>query len=304
MSRNHNRANPSSASVDRSLRLATWASLAVAVVLIAVKFFAYLNTGAVSIFASLLDSLIDAGASLINLLAIRYALTPPDANHRFGHGKAEPLAGLIQAAFIVTSSAVLIHEAMHRLLSPQPLTALASGVYVMLFAIVLTSMLVAFQRRVVKQTGSTAIEADSIHYRADLLSNAATLVALALASQGFTQADPLFALIIAAYLLVSTREILRRALNELLDRELPDAQRETIVAIANAQPGVLGVHGLRTRQSGRSLIVQLHIEMDGNVALRKAHATADSVEAAIHDAFPGADVTIHQEPAVSGRKPH
>lgn len=296
MPRNRNTASPTPAGTDRLLRLATWASLAVALVLIAVKFFAYLNTGAVSIFASLLDSLIDSGASLINLLAIRYALMPPDSNHRFGHGKAEPLAGLIQAAFIVISSAALTYESVQRLLNPQPITALASGVYVMLFAIVLTSLLVAFQRRVIKRTGSTAIQADSTHYRADLLSNAATLLALALASQGFAQADPVFALMIAAYLLISTRYILREALNELLDRELPDAQREAIIAIASAHPAVLGVHELRTRRSGRNLIVQLHIEMDGDLALREAHEIADNVEAAIHDAFSNADVVIHQDP--------
>ncbi|WOJ98472.1 cation diffusion facilitator family transporter [Congregibacter brevis] len=281
----------------RLMRLATLASVLTACLLIAVKLFAYISTGAVSILASLMDSLMDSAASLINFFAVRYALSPADKNHRFGHGKAESLAALIQAALIVATSAFLIHEAMHRFFDPVPMPAVTAGVAVMLLAMVVTSLLVMFQVYVVRRTGSTAIHADSIHYRADLLSNAATLLALLLASQGVIQADPVFALLIALYLLVSTREILRQAVNELLDRELPEHQQQQISAIALANASVKGLHDLRTRQSGRTAIIQLHLEMDSDISLLEAHRISDEVEVAILEHFPGADIVIHQDPA-------
>ncbi|WP_439102028.1 cation diffusion facilitator family transporter [Congregibacter sp.] len=280
----------------RLLRLATLASVATACLLIGIKLFAYLQTGAVSLLASLMDSLMDAGASLINLIAVRYALTPADKNHRFGHGKAESLAALIQAVLILSTSAFLIHEALHRLLTPVPILAIKPGIVVMLLSMVITTFLVVFQSYVVRQTGSTAIHADSVHYRADLLSNGATLLALLLTSQGIVQADPVFALFIAAYLLVSTREILRQALNELLDRELPKAEQQRITKIALSHPAVRGMHDLRTRQSGRTSIIQLHLEMDNDISLVKAHRIAEDVETAIIEHYPGADIVIHQDP--------
>jgi ferrous-iron efflux pump FieF len=297
MNSSHRDIEPSEKDAARLLTLATLASVTTACVLIAVKTFAYLNTGAVSLLASLLDSLMDAGASLINLIAVRYALTPADRNHRFGHGKAESLAALFQAGFILASSAFLIHEAAHRLLAPVPLTKVNSGVMVMLFAMTVTAVLVAFQRHVVRRTGSMAIHADSVHYRADLLSNAATLAALVIAGQGIPQADPVFALLIAVYLLVSTREILRQALNELLDRELPKAQQQAITEIALAHPAVRGMHDLRTRRSGRTPIIQLHLEMDADISLNEAHRISEEVETAISKSFSGADIVIHQDPA-------
>lgn len=286
----------------RLMRIATAASVGTALVLITAKLLAYLQTGAVSILASLLDSSMDAVTSLVNFFAVRYALMPADQNHRFGHGKAEPLAALFQAAFIVATSAFLLYEAFQRLLSPQPITALKAGVIVMVFSIAMTGVLVLLQQYVIRKTDSTAIKADSLHYRADLLSNAATLVAIVLANQGFTRADPILALCIAAYLLFSTREILAQALNELLDRELPSAQRQEIYNIAVEHPAVFGVHDLRTRRSGRTPIVQMHIELDDNLSLREAHAIADAVEAGIHQRYPEADVVIHQDPKSASEK--
>ncbi|WP_439105887.1 cation diffusion facilitator family transporter [Congregibacter sp.] len=284
------------AQARRLLKLASFASVAAACLLISIKFVAYANTGAVSLLASLLDSCMDAGASLINLVAVRYALTPADKNHRFGHGKAESLAALFQAAFILATCAFLIHEAIHRLITPEPILAVRSGVIVMLLAVLITTALVLFQTHVVRRTGSTAIHADSVHYRADLLSNAATLLALVFAAQGVTRADPIFAIFIATYLLVSTRGILRLALNELLDRELPLAQQQAITEIALNHPSVRGMHDLRTRQSGRTPIIQLHLEMDAEISLLEAHRIAEEVESAIFEQFPGADIVVHQDP--------
>lgn len=278
------------------LRLVTFASVAAACLLIMVKLVAYLNTGAMSILASLLDSSMDAAASIINLIAVRYALTPADSNHRFGHGKAESLAALCQALFILGSFVFLVHEAAHRLLAPQAIADIGSGMLTMLFAMAITGSLVVLQAYVVRRTKSPAVHADSVHYRADLMSNAATLAALYFAGEGITLADPLFALLIAGYLLFSTREILRQAMNELLDRELPNAQRQAITSRVLAHPEVRGLHDMRTRQSGRTPIIQLHLEMDADISLKEAHRIADEVELMILDRLPNADIVVHQDP--------
>lgn len=272
------------------------ASVAVAAVLITAKALAFLATGSVSLLASLVDSLIDSAASLINLFAVRYALTPADHEHRFGHGKAESLAGLMQTLFIVASSAYLIHEAIHRLFEPEPVARYGLGIAVMVFSLLATTGLVTFQRYVIRRTHSAAIKADSLHYQADLLGNAAVLLALFLAQWGWSIADPILALFIAAYLLFSTREIITQALNELLDRELPEEQRLMILQIAGDHPSVQGVHDLRTRRAGRTVIVQLHIELDDQMPLIQSHHVADEVEAAIRARVRGADVVIHQDP--------
>jgi ferrous-iron efflux pump FieF len=286
----------------RLLRLATNASVAVALTLIAAKGLAWSATGAVSLLAALLDSVLDAAASLLNLFAVRYALAPADREHRFGHGKAESLAALGQAMLIIVSGLFLVRAAIARLADPQPVAAIDTGVAVLLFSIVATLGLVTLQRYVIRRTHSAAIRADALHYQVDLLSNGAVLVAIGLAHAGWHMADPLLALGIAVYLLLSTRAILAQALNELLDRELPEAQRQAIIAAGREHPQVLGVHDVRTRRSGRTEIVQMHIELDGSLPLDTAHGVAVEVEEAIKARLPNADIVIHQDP-VGVREP-
>lgn len=281
----------------RLLRLATTASITVAAVLIVAKLIAWGFTGSVSVLASLVDSLMDAGASLINLIAVRYALMPPDAEHRFGHGKAESLAGLAQATFVAGSAAFLVLEGIDRLRHPRPLTDLGIGLAVMAFAIVASLILLAIQRYVIRRTGSTAIRADALHYATDLLTNGSTIVALGLiAAFGWVGIDAWLALVIAVYILYGAGRIGWDALQALMDRELSPAERERITAIALAPAAVRGVHGLRTRLSGSVPIIQLHLELDGDLPLSEAHRIADGVDAEIRAAFPGADVLIHQDP--------
>ena len=280
----------------RLLKLATAAAVLTAATLIVAKLGAYMATESVSLLASLIDSLMDGGASLLNLLAVRYALTPPDAEHRFGHGKAESLAGLAQAAFIGGSGIFLIIEALQRLANPQPLEQIGVGVVVMSFSIVLTTALVVFQRYVIRRTHSTAIKADSFHYATDIVSNGAVVLALLLAQLGWFGVDPVLALIIAVWVLYCAWKIASEALQELLDRELPTSQREQIITAACAHPRVHGVHDLRTRVSGRMRFIQLHIELDDFLPLHQAHLIADQVEAAILAVMPGSDVVIHQDP--------
>lgn len=278
------------------LRFATWASVTVAGVLIVGKLGAWLATGSVTVLASLVDSLMDALASVINLMAVRYSLLPADDEHRFGHGKAEALAGLGQATFIAGSALFLLLEAVNRLLHPEPLEAVAVGVGVMAFAIVATLVLLGIQRHVIRLTGSTAIKADSLHYATDLITNLSTIAALVLAGLGWGVADPVFALAIAVYILYSAFEIGREAVELLMDRELPRETRDRIRELAYDRPEVLGVHDLRTRQAGHQYFVQLHIELDDDMPLRKAHAAADAVEDAIRHAFPNAEVIVHEDP--------
>ena len=281
----------------RLLRAATYASVATAGVLTVVKLVAWLYTDSLSLLASLIDSLLDVLASMINLLAVSHALTPADREHRFGHGKAEPLAALAQTAFISGSAIFLMIEAAQRLYAPRPVTHVDLGIGVMVFAIVATFALTRFQAHVVAKTGSLAIKADSLHYVGDLLSNGAVIVALLLASfLGWRLADPLFGMAIAVYILTNAWQISRGALDMLMDHELSEAERERITAIAMAHPEVLSLHDLRTRSSGPQLFIQLHLELDGEMPLLRAHGIADEVEAELRAAFPGAEVIIHQDP--------
>ncbi len=281
----------------RLMRLASYVAVSVALVLIAAKLGAWLLTGSVALLSSLIDSVLDAFASIVALVAIRQALTPADKEHRFGHGKAEPIAALGQAAFIVGSALFLSVEAVRRLWSPQPVGQQEIGIAVMVFSILVTLALVAFQAHVIRRTGSLVVSADSLHYKGDLLINLSIIASLVLTGWfDFPLADPVFALGIAAYLLWNARGIGGEALDMLMDRELPDEERRAILALARAHPGVLGVHDLRTRAAGPIRFIQMHLELDGDTRLAEAHEIADAVEAEIEAAFPGADVIVHQDP--------
>jgi len=285
--------------LDRAglLKLASVASVITAGFLIVAKLIAWYMTGSVGLLASLVDSVMDSIASLINLFAIRYSLQPADAEHRFGHGKAEPLAGLTQAAFIAGSAIFLIFHAIDRLRLAQPLEQVGIGVGVMILAIVMTLILLAIQRYVIRKTDSTAIRADSLHYATDLLTNVSILLALYLTTLGWTWADPVFAIAVAIYIFYSAFHIGQDSFQQLMDRELPADILEKIQATAMAHPEVTGTHEMRTRQSGQTRFVQLHLELDEDMALKRAHEIADEVEMEIKAFLPGAEVLIHQDPA-------
>lgn len=285
---------------DSSRRLkkaAAIAAVSVAAILICAKAVAYFATGSVSLLSTLVDSLLDLAASMINLIAIRHAVQPADQEHRFGHGKAEPLAGLGQAAFIAGSAVFVLVQAGERLVQRQPLSNEAIGIGVMVLSIVLTLSLVLFQRTVVQRTGSLAIGADALHYRSDLLANLGVIGALLASTQlGWGLADPLFAIAVAIFILFSAWWIFSESFNLLMDRELPDEDRAKIRTIASAHPSVMNIHDLRTRSSGTQAFIQFHLELDGNLTLIDAHAIADSVMRDVERAFPDAEVLIHQDP--------
>ncbi|MBT3172166.1 MAG: cation diffusion facilitator family transporter [Rhodospirillaceae bacterium] len=281
----------------RLMQRATRAAVCVALLLIALKLGAWLMTGSVSLLSSLADSAMDALASLVNLFAVRHAMQPADSEHRFGHGKAEPLAGIGQAAFICASGIYLIIEAVGRLLEPRAIEQGAVGLGVMVFSIAVTAALVTYQRSVARRTNSLAIRADSVHYATDILVNGGVIVSLLLVMfLDWGMADPIVALIIAGFIIYSALRIARESLNHLMDRELPDADRERIKEIALSHPAVIDCHDLKTRSAGLNSFIQLHISMDGSLSLDAAHEISDAVELDILAAFANAEVIIHADP--------
>ncbi len=279
------------------MRQATYASIAVATAMILVKLAAWLATDSVSLLSSLLDSLLDAASSAVNLIAVQQALTPADREHRFGHGKAEPLASLGQAAFIAGSALLLLIEALQHLLRPVPVSNTGIGIGVMVFAIIVTLALVTYQRHVVRRTGSLVVSADEFHYRTDLVLNGSVIVSLtATALFGWVYLDPLFGAAIGFWIIYGAWRVGNQAIVQLMDRELPDEERQRIRQIALAHPQVKSVHDLRTRAAGPTAFIQIHLEMDGKLTLDEAHRISDTVEAQILAAFPRAEVMIHQDP--------
>lgn len=280
----------------RLMRQATQAALATALILVLAKAVAWWLSGSVSLLAGLTDSLLDGAASLLNLIAVHYALRPADEDHRYGHGKAEALAGLAQALFVGASAVLVALQAIERLQHPQPLGAQALGIAVMLLSLAMTIALLLFQRHVVKVTGSTAVRADSLHYRSDLLLNSSILLALILASLGWQRLDPLFGLGIAIYILWSAISIVREAVAVLMDQELAPELSERMHLLANSVPGVLGTHDLRTRISGTHWFVQLQVALPADLSLEQSHALCQQVAAAIRSEFPRAQVQAYATP--------
>lgn len=281
----------------RLMRAATYASVAVALVLVAAKSAAWTLTDSVSLLSTLIDSLLDALVSIINLVAVHHALQPADREHRFGHGKAEPLAGLAQAAFICGSAAFLLLEAGERFIHPKAVVHTEIGYAVMVFSIVLTVSLVMFQRYVVRRSGSVAIGADSLHYQTDVLINISVMASLFIGSHfGLPFVDPLFAVGIAAYIVVGAVKIGRQSLDILMDRELADEDRARIRDIVTAHAEVRGMHDLRTRTSGVHVFIQMHLELDPDMTLLKAHEITHAVTVDLRAVYPNAEVIIHEDP--------
>jgi len=286
------------AEAERLKRLATYAAVAVAGILIAIKIWAWVATHSVAMLASLVDSTLDLVASGLNLVAVRHALTPADEEHRFGHGKAEALAGLGQAAFVGGSAAFLLFQSLERLIRPEPVHETTLGLGVIGVSIVLTVALVLLQRYVIARTRSLAISADSLHYATDIATNLGVVAALVISGLwGWYVADPLIGLAIALVIAWGAINILRGAYDELMDREFDEIDRQRIKEIVNRHAGVESLHDLRTRRAGHRSFIQLHLELPPQMTLLEAHRVSDEVEDAIKKAFPDADVITHQDPA-------
>jgi len=279
------------------MRRAAKAAVVTGIFMLVIKALAFIFTDSVAMLASMADSALDVFGSFINLLAIRQALTPADREHRFGHGKAEPLAGLVQGAFISGSAVFIVIEAVQRLIAPRPVDNGIVGLAVMAVSIAAAVALVLLQYHVVRRTRSIAINADFTHYLADIVINLGVVLAIVLATRfGLPLADPVIGIAVAGILGFGVVNIFRQSYDQLMDRELPDADRERIKAIVSKHPRVCSMHDLRTRAAGTRSFIQVHIELDPNLDLFTAHSISDEVEAEVQAAFPQAEIIIHQDP--------
>ena len=279
------------------LKRATTASVAVAVTLIGLKTWGYIESGSVAIFGTLLDSVMDSLSSIIIFIAVRFSITPADDNHRFGHGKAEAIAGLLQAFIITVTSLLLIYEVYDKIKNPQKIGQTDLGIGIIVASMILTVLLVLYQRFVANKTKSIAIEADGMHYTGDILLNIGVAVSLVLGGYfNMVYADPIFGAIACAYLLHSAREVFKASTNILMDKEIEEEEKENIISIIKSHERVIDIHELRTRYSGLNIFIQFHMELEHGISLYDAHTISDQVEESIMKAYPMAEVFIHADP--------
>ncbi|HEY7851747.1 MAG TPA: cation diffusion facilitator family transporter [Caulobacteraceae bacterium] len=291
--------SPSPVLVQRAaaIRRVTLMSVAVALVLVVIKAVVWWVTDSVALLASMADSGLDLLASSATFFAVRYAAAPPDAEHRFGHGKAEAFASLLQAGLVFASAAVIAEEAGRHLIHPRPVRLEGWAMAVMAVSILLTGLLILVQTRVLRAAASVAVSADRTHYAADLASNVIALAAIAAAATlGWTGFDALGGLGVGAILLWGAVSVFRDASSQLLDHELPDEDRRRIIALMTQAPGISHVHQLRTRASGPVIHIQMHADLDPEITLDAAHKIVVAAERRVLAAFPEADILIHPDP--------
>ncbi len=276
---------------------AALASVAMACFLLLLKAFAAWTTGSVAMLGSLADTALDLLASLVTLYGVRLAATPADHDHRFGHGKAEALAALFQVMLITASAAGIAWRAILAFSDPQPTTGADFGIGVSVIAIVATVFLLAYQRRIIRQTGSVAILADNVHYQSDVLLNGSVIVALVLDQYvGWSGADPIFGIVIALWLAWGAFQASSNAIDQLMDKEWPEDLRAQFLDVAARQPGIRGIHDFRTRRSGSHDFAQFHMEVARDLTVAHAHDIVEAVERNLRTAFPKVEVLIHLDP--------
>lgn len=275
---------------------AATAAICIAILLVILKGIAWWLSGSVSLLAGLTDSLLDSIASLVNFMAITVALKPADDDHRYGHGKAEALAGLAQAAFITISAIIVAWQGVNKLLHPEPLESTSWSLIVIVFSIVITAVLLAFQHYVIKKTSSTAIAADSLHYRSDLLLNISILIALLCNYWGWQSSDAIFGIGISFYILWSAISIAKESTSILMDEELPSEIMDQVMEITKDIPDIMGVHDLRSRKSGTDWFIQLHLELPEDMILKEAHCRCVELRKTLQNHWPNADIIIHADP--------
>jgi cation diffusion facilitator family transporter len=272
-------------------------SVAVALILVAVKLVVWLISGSVALMASMADSGLDLIASTTTFIAVRYAASPPDDQHRYGHGKVEAFASLVQAGLVFASAALIGEEAIPRLMHPRPVVQEDWALAVMGLSVVLTAALILAQTRLLRRTRSVAVSADRTHYAADLASNGVALAGIAAAAFfGLPALDAIAGLIIAGILLWGAIAVFREGSSQLLDHEAPESARARIVSLVLQDPAVLDVHQLRTRSSGPFMHIQLHADLDPDLPLSTAHKIVVAAEKRILTVFPDADIIIHADP--------
>ena len=279
------------------VRLAAIFSTSTALILVVIKLYAWLVTDSSAMLASTTDSILDLFASIMSIVILRFALAPADKEHSFGHGKAESLAGLVQASFVLGSAILLIFSGVSRLLNPQEIVHGEVAIWVTIISIVLTLILVVFQRYVIKRTGSIIISGDALHYQSDLFLNLGVLAAIILSQGIWLQADGVFTILVALYLVFGAGQIMIQSVSQLMDSELSDDELSKIKAIVLKHKQAMGIHELRTRQSGAQKFIQFHLELNDSLSLLEAHSIGDEIEADICSALAPCEVFIHQDPS-------
>jgi ferrous-iron efflux pump FieF len=273
------------------------ASVAMALFLLALKAFAAWHTGSVAMLGSLADTGLDLLASIVTLYGVKLAAEPADHDHRFGHGKAEALAALFQVVLITVSAIGIAWRAIERFNNPAVNEDANLGIAVSLVAIVATFALLAYQRSIIRQTGSVAILADNVHYQSDVLLNVAVIAALVLDQMvGLSGADPVFGIAIALWLVLGAFRASSQAIDMLMDKEWPEDQRAAFLDVAARSPGLKGIHDFRTRRAGAHDFAQFHMEVDRNLTVGAAHDVVEAVERRLRDVFPRVEVLIHLDP--------
>ena len=279
------------------VRLAAISSSCVALILVVIKSYAWFITDSSAMLASTTDSVLDLFASVMSIIILRFALAPADKEHSFGHGKAESLAGLVQASFVLGSAILLIFSGVSRFLNPQEIVRGEVAIWVTVIAIILTLILVAFQRFVIKRTGSIIIGGDALHYQSDLLLNLGVLAAIMLSQGVWASADGAFTILVGLYLIFGAGQIMVQSVKQLMDHELNDEEIIVIKNIVLKHDKALGIHELRTRQAGAQRFIQFHLELDDNLSLFEAHNIGDDIEADIMAEFAPCEVFIHHDPS-------
>lgn len=276
---------------------AALASITMAIFLVAIKSYAAWKTGSVAMLGSLADTALDLVASIVTLIGVRWAAMPADDDHRFGHGKAEALAALMQVVLISISAVGIAWRAIDRLSGSAQTQGFELGLVVSIIAIVATFALLAYQRHVIRQTGSVAIRTDQLHYQSDMLLNLSVIIALMLDQLlGWRLADPLFGIVIAIWLMWGAWRATSHSIDQLMDKEWPADKRQSFLTATADYPELAGLHDLRTRTSGAHDFVQFHVWVPGDWTVEQAHERMDAVEEALQDRFPGTEILIHLDP--------
>jgi ferrous-iron efflux pump FieF len=279
------------------LKTAPYYSIGIALILCTIKGYIWITTGSATLFASLMDSLLDFTASVINLIAIRMALMPPDHNHRFGHNKIEDLAVFGQSLIFFLFGIITFYHSVERFIKPKQLEQLGIGVYAMLSCSAITFALVIYQSYVIKKTKSSIIKADRLHYIIDFLTDILVIISFTLSGR-FLSLDAILGMFIAIYIVYSSYDLFIKAVRHLLDEELSDKERNKILKIIRTYKQVLGIHELKTRYAGNKVFIQFHLEMDNTSSLVEAHRLGDKITEDILTVFPGAEIIIRQDPGI------
>lgn len=286
----------------RLMKTASALSLGTVVFLVVLKLWAYFETGAVSILSGVLDSGQDFMTSLISFIAIRQAIEPADKKHRFGHGKAQAIGGMLQAGIIFISSLFLLSESVMRLWHPKPVQELYYVIVVSLISIFLTLFLVRFQSYVVRVTNALSIRIDQAHYTGDIFMNLGIICsACCVAYWDVVFVDSLFGIGVAIYLLITVYRIIKEALGMLMDAEMPEKFRTKIKEKVHLYPEVCELTDLKTRLSGSCVFIQFCVRMDPNLTLQRAHEITEFIEDSIKDDYPDTQIIIHIEPYIKRR---